>query len=179
MRFFQSAAGMAASFVAMNEVYGAIFDPSPAEAATPAMAQERAGALKDQFIMARNASAGERPFGPVLRNGRSRACAASRFRMSCASDTASGRSDLQRGLSRQRSSVVTTPAFTTWISESPKVRTFAQERPALGDQSRVRIRGHGAKQPALRLRGWQTLGIRVIVSGRSRPLCASLSTGNN
>ena len=50
-QFFQSAAGMAASFVAMNEVYGALFDATPAEAATPAMAQERAAALKDQFIM--------------------------------------------------------------------------------------------------------------------------------
>src|ERR1700751_6095323 len=39
-RFFQTAAGMAASFVAMNEVYGALFDATPAEAATPAMAQE-------------------------------------------------------------------------------------------------------------------------------------------
>jgi uncharacterized protein len=51
-RFFQTAAGMAASFVAMNEVYGPLFDVTPAEAATPAMAQERANALKDQFIMA-------------------------------------------------------------------------------------------------------------------------------
>ena len=50
-RFFQSAAGMAASFVAMNEVYGPLFEVSKAEAATPAMAQERATALKDQFIM--------------------------------------------------------------------------------------------------------------------------------
>src|ERR1700709_423973 len=50
-RFFQSAAGMAASFVAMNEVYGPLFDVSKAEAATPAMAPERANALKDQFIM--------------------------------------------------------------------------------------------------------------------------------
>ena len=50
-KFFQSAAGMAASFVAMNEVYGTLFDATPAEAATPAMAQERANALKDQFIM--------------------------------------------------------------------------------------------------------------------------------
>jgi hypothetical protein len=48
---FQTAAGMAASFVAMNEVYGPLFDVTKAEAATPAMAQERAGALKDQFIM--------------------------------------------------------------------------------------------------------------------------------
>ena len=50
-RFFQSAAGMAASFVAMNEVYGPLFDVTRAEAATPAMAQERANAYKDQFIM--------------------------------------------------------------------------------------------------------------------------------
>src|SRR5256884_1772377 len=50
-RFFQTAAGMAASFVAMNEVYGPLFAVSQAEAATPAMAQERANALKDQFIM--------------------------------------------------------------------------------------------------------------------------------
>jgi predicted TIM-barrel fold metal-dependent hydrolase len=50
-RFFQTAAGMAASFVAMNEVYGSLFDVSKAEAATPDMAQERANALKDQFIM--------------------------------------------------------------------------------------------------------------------------------
>ena len=39
------------SFVAMNEVYGPIFSASTAEAATPAMAQERADALKGQFIM--------------------------------------------------------------------------------------------------------------------------------
>src|ERR1700716_228650 len=50
-KFFQTAAGMAASFVAMNEVYGPLFDVTKAEAATPAMAQERANALKDQFIM--------------------------------------------------------------------------------------------------------------------------------
>ena len=50
-RFFQTAAGMAASFVAMNEVYGDLFSVSKAEAATPAMAQERAASLKDQFIM--------------------------------------------------------------------------------------------------------------------------------
>ena len=50
-QFFQTAAGMAASFLAMNEVYGPLFEASPAEAATPAMAQERADGLKDQFIM--------------------------------------------------------------------------------------------------------------------------------
>ena len=50
-RFFQTAAGMAASYVAMNETFGHFFDATPAEAATPAMADERADALKDQFIM--------------------------------------------------------------------------------------------------------------------------------
>jgi predicted TIM-barrel fold metal-dependent hydrolase len=50
-RFFQSAAGMAAAFVAMNEVYGSLFEASPAEAQTPDMAKERAKALSSQFIM--------------------------------------------------------------------------------------------------------------------------------
>jgi predicted TIM-barrel fold metal-dependent hydrolase len=50
-RFFQTAAGMAASFVAMNEVYGLLFDATPAEAATPDAANERAKALAGQFIM--------------------------------------------------------------------------------------------------------------------------------
>lgn len=50
-RFFQTAAGMAASFVAMNEVYGPLFAASFTEAATPEMAQERADGLKGQFIM--------------------------------------------------------------------------------------------------------------------------------
>src|SRR6202047_1191101 len=46
---FQSAAGRAASFLASHEASGGWFDRPPAEAATPAMADERAGALKDQF----------------------------------------------------------------------------------------------------------------------------------
>jgi predicted TIM-barrel fold metal-dependent hydrolase len=50
-RFFQTAAGMAASFVVMNQVYGPIFAASAAEAAMPEMAQARADALKGQFIM--------------------------------------------------------------------------------------------------------------------------------
>ena len=37
-RFFQTAAGMAAAFVAMNEVYGSLYDVSPAEAQTPGQA---------------------------------------------------------------------------------------------------------------------------------------------
>ena len=50
-RFFRTASGMAAAFVAMNDVYGPIFDVSAAEAATPEMADARARALADQFIM--------------------------------------------------------------------------------------------------------------------------------
>src|SRR5262249_12600660 len=44
-RFFQTAAGMAASFVALNQVFGPLFDATEAEAATPEMADARADAL--------------------------------------------------------------------------------------------------------------------------------------
>src|SRR5207248_1407587 len=50
-RFFQTSAGMAAAFVALNEVYGALFDASRAEAATPELADERAAGLKGQLVM--------------------------------------------------------------------------------------------------------------------------------
>lgn len=50
-RFFQTAAGMAASFAVMNQVYGPLFEASVAEAATPELANQRAAALADQFIM--------------------------------------------------------------------------------------------------------------------------------
>ncbi len=49
--FFKSAAGMAAAFVAMNDTYGPLYAVSRAEAATPEMANERAQALKKQYIM--------------------------------------------------------------------------------------------------------------------------------
>jgi uncharacterized protein len=49
--FFKTAAGMAAAFVAMNDTYGALYAVSPAEAATPEMAAERAKELSTQFIM--------------------------------------------------------------------------------------------------------------------------------
>src|SRR4051794_22796874 len=49
--FFQTAAGMAASFVAMNQVFGRLFEVSMAEAATPDMAAERAQALSGQLII--------------------------------------------------------------------------------------------------------------------------------
>jgi predicted TIM-barrel fold metal-dependent hydrolase len=50
-RFFQTAAGMAASFVAMNEVFGPLFEASAAEAAMPEMADQRAQALSGQFVI--------------------------------------------------------------------------------------------------------------------------------
>src|SRR5271169_7242807 len=50
-RFFQTAAGMAASFVAMNQVFGPLFDASAAEAATPDLANQRAQALSGQFVI--------------------------------------------------------------------------------------------------------------------------------
>ena len=50
-RFFKTAAGMAAAFVAMNDVYGPLFSVSAAEAASPDMANDRARALADQIVM--------------------------------------------------------------------------------------------------------------------------------
>jgi hypothetical protein len=49
-RFFQTASGMAASFVAMNAVYGPLYDATPAEAAEPAAADQRAKALAGEGI---------------------------------------------------------------------------------------------------------------------------------
>src|SRR6201995_1783292 len=49
-RFFQTAAGMAASFVAMNEVFGRYFAASEAEAATPELANQVAAANAGQFV---------------------------------------------------------------------------------------------------------------------------------
>jgi uncharacterized protein len=50
-RFFQTASGMAASFVALNHVFGPLFDASEAEAATPELAQARADSLAGQFVI--------------------------------------------------------------------------------------------------------------------------------
>ena len=50
-QFFRTAAGMAAAFVAMNEVYGPVFGVSSAEAATPELATARATDLSGQFIL--------------------------------------------------------------------------------------------------------------------------------
>jgi uncharacterized protein len=49
-QFFRTAAGMAASYLVMNQVYGALFAVSEAEAATPELAEERAGAFKSQIV---------------------------------------------------------------------------------------------------------------------------------
>ena len=50
-RFFQTAAGMAASFVAMNQVFGRLFEVSEAEAATPELAQALAAAKSGQYVI--------------------------------------------------------------------------------------------------------------------------------
>ncbi|MFC7688973.1 hypothetical protein ACFQY5_04325 [Paeniroseomonas aquatica] len=50
-RFLATAAGMAAAFVAMNDVYGPVFGVNRAEAAEPDRAEARSAALRDQFIM--------------------------------------------------------------------------------------------------------------------------------
>jgi predicted TIM-barrel fold metal-dependent hydrolase len=50
-QFFRTAAGMAAAFLAMNEVYGPLFDVSRAEAQAPEVASDRARALAKQFVM--------------------------------------------------------------------------------------------------------------------------------
>src|SRR5262245_61488815 len=50
-RFLASSAGMAAAFIAMNEVFGPVFDVTPAEAQTPGAADQRAAALAGQFII--------------------------------------------------------------------------------------------------------------------------------
>jgi uncharacterized protein len=50
-RFFQSASGMAAAFLAMNDTFGPVFGVSKAEAQTPDQAAERAKRLSGQFIM--------------------------------------------------------------------------------------------------------------------------------
>ena len=42
---------MAAAFVAMNDTFGPMYLVSRAEAQTPEMANERANALKGQFVM--------------------------------------------------------------------------------------------------------------------------------
>src|SRR5262249_50678470 len=49
--FLRPSCGRAAAFAALNGVFGPIFDVSPAEAAEPAAAAERANGLAGQFIL--------------------------------------------------------------------------------------------------------------------------------
>src|SRR4029434_5534276 len=50
-KFLASGAGMAAAFLAMNDVFGPVFDVSRAEATSPGVADLRAQALSGQFIV--------------------------------------------------------------------------------------------------------------------------------
>ena len=50
-RFFQSAAGMATAFLALNDTYGPLYGVSRAEAAEPERADDCAKKLSGQFIM--------------------------------------------------------------------------------------------------------------------------------
>jgi len=49
-QFLKTAAGMAAAFLAMNKVYGPVFEINPAEAATPELAAERAKKYAGEFV---------------------------------------------------------------------------------------------------------------------------------
>src|SRR5215475_14842122 len=49
-QFLRTSCGMAAAFVAFNNVFGNLFDVTEAEAADPAQAAERAQTLQNQFI---------------------------------------------------------------------------------------------------------------------------------
>lgn len=49
--FLHTASGMASAFLAMNEVYGAVFQVSEAEAADPELGDEHARQLSDQFVV--------------------------------------------------------------------------------------------------------------------------------
>ena len=49
-RYLRSQSGMAAAFVAMNRVYGELYDVAPVEAADPDAAEARRDAVRGQFI---------------------------------------------------------------------------------------------------------------------------------
>ncbi len=50
-RFLRSSCGMAAAFLAMNSVFGPLFNVAPAEAADPEAASDRVKSLRDQLII--------------------------------------------------------------------------------------------------------------------------------
>src|SRR5206468_10589764 len=49
-QFFRTGCGMAAAFLAMNEIYGNVFQVTPAEARDADLTQARSQALAGQFI---------------------------------------------------------------------------------------------------------------------------------
>ena len=49
-RFLKTAAGMATAFLAMNKVYGKVFEVDPSEAAIPELAADRARKYSDEFV---------------------------------------------------------------------------------------------------------------------------------
>jgi predicted TIM-barrel fold metal-dependent hydrolase len=49
--FLRTSCGMATAFVALNEVFGPVFEVAPAEAAEPEAAAARAQRLKNQFVL--------------------------------------------------------------------------------------------------------------------------------
>ncbi|MDY6848473.1 MAG: hypothetical protein AB7F20_14295 [Geoalkalibacter sp.] len=50
-RFLRSSCGMAAAFMAMNSVFGPLFNVASAEAAAPEAAADRVKSLRDQLII--------------------------------------------------------------------------------------------------------------------------------
>jgi uncharacterized protein len=49
-RFLRSTCGMAAAFMALNDIFGRVFDVDPAEAKEPEMGAARAASLSKQFV---------------------------------------------------------------------------------------------------------------------------------
>ena len=49
-QFLHTSCGMAAAFLAMNDIYGNVFQVAPAEAREPELMRARAESLADQFI---------------------------------------------------------------------------------------------------------------------------------
>lgn len=49
-QFLSSSAGMAAAFIAMNDVFGPVYQVARAEATSPGVADQRAGGLTNQFV---------------------------------------------------------------------------------------------------------------------------------
>jgi hypothetical protein len=105
--FFRTAAGMAASFLAMNKVYGALFDASAAEASTPELANQRADGLKGQFIMDMHTHFLRDDTRLTRLNGNSRVCADSSMLQTL---------DRQRRIGHNSTSSSITPAFVMWAT---------------------------------------------------------------